>query len=116
MQEDTEVLELKAIYDDLWADAKTLVKDMKKSIYIYDYAALLTFAVALITFLNASPYYATLIAGQASIITIAVIAINITAVAFEILFGAILLKWFKRMQRKYARLIELENSWRKKDD
>lgn len=113
MQEDNDLVELKAVYDDLWADAKTMIKDMKKSVYIYNYAALLTYAVAIITLFNAIPYYATLVAGQGNTITIAVIVTNIIATVFEIVFGSVLLRWYYRMKRRYARLIEMEKTWRK---
>lgn len=115
MQDNNELIELKTVYDELWADAKTLIKDMKKSVYIYNYAAMLTYAVAVITLVNGISHYATLAAGQANTTTIVVIIINVTAIALEVTLATILYRWYRRMKRRYNKLIEMENSWRKTD-
>jgi hypothetical protein len=115
MQEDNELIELKAIYDDLWADAKTFAKDMTKSVYIYRYAALLTFAVAIITVFSAIPYYATMLLGHGNLVTDSVITVNVIAVAVEIVFGSVLWRWYSRIKRRYAKLIEMQKTWRKTD-
>lgn len=113
--EDEKLEELKSVYDELWSDAKTVIKDMRKSVYIYNYAALLTYAIAVITIVNAAQYYAALFLGHGNIVTIAVILVNVVGVTVEIVFGTILLRWYNKMKRRYARLIEMEKSWRKTD-
>jgi hypothetical protein len=40
--EDKELPQLKALYDELWSDARTMIKDMNKSIYVYLFAGFLT--------------------------------------------------------------------------
>ncbi len=37
LDEDKELPELKELYYELWSDARTMIKDMKRSIYIYPF-------------------------------------------------------------------------------
>ena len=46
--EDKELPQLKALYDELWNDARTIIKDMNKSIYIYLFAGFLSLVFSVI--------------------------------------------------------------------
>jgi hypothetical protein len=38
LDEDNELAELKELYDELWNDGRTMIKDMNRSIYVYLFA------------------------------------------------------------------------------
>ena len=47
MSEDDEISTLKDLYDELWDDAKNLIKDMTGSITLYKYSGLLLLGLAI---------------------------------------------------------------------
>jgi hypothetical protein len=113
LQEDNELIELKAIYDSLWSDAKTLVKDMRKSVAVYQYAGMITIALAFITVTSGLPYYLQIINGLATLLTATVVGFQIAVITLEIIVGVKLLKWHSKLKKRYARLMKAEESWKK---
>jgi hypothetical protein len=46
--EDEKLVELKTVYDELWSDARTMIKDMKRSIHLYSFTSFITLVFSLI--------------------------------------------------------------------
>ena len=59
--------ELRTVYDELWSDAKTLAKEMKRSIWLYIYAAYVTIVVIVASITSAIPYYIQAFLGTANV-------------------------------------------------
>jgi hypothetical protein len=114
-EDDKKLEDLKSIYDELWLDAKTLVKDMRKSVYIYLYAGLVTLVVAIASVIGVLPFYLTLLINNGNLLTWAFVIFEIVATVIVISFGIQFLFWFKTLKRRYSRLIEMEKNWRKSD-
>ena len=111
--DDKELAELKTIYDELWSDAKTLVKDMKRSIYIYLYAGLVTLVVAITSIFTASPYILAILLGTNNPLIWLFVVIELVAAIAVISFGARFLVWYRRLKKRYSNLMEMEMKWRK---
>lgn len=107
-----ELPELKTLYDELWSDAKTMVKDMNKSISIYLYAGFVTLLVSAFAITAAVSYLYALFSG-ASNLTIWFFSIMETVSAVvTVAFGARLLSWYRRLKKKYSKLIQMGETLR----
>ena len=115
MEDDKKLADLKTIYDELWLDAKTLIKDMKKSVNIYLYAGLVTLIVAFTSLTNAAPYFVAIIFGIGNVFAWIFVIIEVALATVVITFGARLIIWYRKLKKRYAKLIEMETSGRKTD-
>ena len=115
MEDDKKLEDLKTIYDELWSDAKVLVKDMRKSVYVYLYAGLVTLIVALSSVISATPFYTLILIGKGNLLTWAFVIFEIIATIFVIAFGIRFIRWFLTLKKRYSKLIEMEKNWRKVD-
>lgn len=107
-EDDKELIELKSLYDELWHDAKTVVKDMRRSISIYLYSALVTFVVALITITYTITFAFNLLVGNVNLYTYLGTFFEAGSSIIIVIFGIFLLRWYKRLGKRYSRLIEME--------
>jgi hypothetical protein len=109
LEENAEDLtELKAVYDQLWADAKTLAKDLKRSIAVTAYACYVTLLVAFTSIISALPYFIRLWLGYRDGLTFFMAIFAVVGGAVIIGFAAKLLQWHSRLDKKYSKLIALE--------
>lgn len=115
MQTDGEELaELKEIYDELWSDAKTLAKDMRRSISIYLYAGFLTLAMALVLAISFIGNLTIILSGAASFLAWYNVVMGATGTVISVGYGAKLIQWYRRFKRKYSKLIALEKKLEEK--
>jgi hypothetical protein len=115
LEEDKTLIELKTLYDELWSDAKTLVKDMNRSIYIYLYAGIVTLFVAVFGLTIVSPYFLAILLGSNNPLIWSYVVIELVAAIVVIWSGARLLIWYRRLKKRYSNLMEMERKWRKTD-
>jgi hypothetical protein len=110
MEDKNNISELKAVYDELWADAISLAKDMKSSIAVIWYAGYITVMLAVIILGTAIPPILQVVLGNNDPLNI-----------FEAFFGpfaTVILLWFsrkffklhKKLRVKYSKLTELEHA------
>lgn len=107
-ENDKELPELKAIYDELWSDARTLAKDLNKSIAIYLYAAWATIVIALSSLISAIPFFIQVGLGTASLFAWTLVSVEIIGVAVILAFAFKLFGWHGQLATKYSKLIEME--------
>jgi len=107
---DEELPELKALYDELWSDAKTMIKDMKRSISIYLFAGLMTLIVSVIVIGTAISEWNKILSGSASTLTYFYAVAGIIGTVFLVQFGVTLLYWYNKLKNRYARLVRLEKT------
>lgn len=113
MEDDNkELAELKTLYDELWSDARTMIRDMRKSISIYLYAGLVTLIVAVSAILSALPYFILVFSGMGNMFAWLFVVIETVAAVVIIWFAARLLIWYRRLTKRYAKLIQIEKNWR----
>jgi hypothetical protein len=107
-EEHKELITLKSLYDELWSDARTMVKDMRRSISLYLYSAMVTFTVAAVTITYAFVYVMNVILGNANLLNY-LGAVGETAASVVIVaFGVALIRWYRKLRKKYSRLIQIE--------
>ncbi|UCG35961.1 MAG: hypothetical protein JSV64_04835 [Candidatus Bathyarchaeota archaeon] len=107
---DEELPELKALYDELWSNARTMIKDMKRSISIYLFTGFVTLAFSAIMIGTAISDWNKILSGSASALTYFYAVVETPGAVFYVAFGVLLLYWFNKLKNRYARLIRLEET------
>jgi len=110
MENDKELVGLKEVYDELWADAKTLVRDMSKGISVYAYAGYITLIISVMIWLNFFPNFLTLLSGNGDFWTWYNAIVGAVGLLVTIPYGAKLIQWYRKLKRKYSKLIEMEKN------
>lgn len=105
-----ELPELKALYDELWKDAKTMIKDMKRSIWIYSFTSFITLALSAIMIGSAISNWNQILSGSATTLTYLYAIASTLGVVIYIAFGVALLYWHNKLKTRYARLIQLDKT------
>jgi hypothetical protein len=108
--EDKELPELKALYDELWSDARTMIKDMKRSISIYLFTGFITLAFSVIMIGTAISDWNKILSGSASTLTYFYAIAETFGAVFPVAFGIALLYWYNKLRNRYERLIRLEKT------
>jgi len=101
---------LRDLYEELWQDAKTMIRDMSRSIGMYRLSGALLLILAVLTLFYIVPssiskvleggewwYYVGFFSGVFGII-------------FYSLTGIQLLRWYSKLKNKYSKLLQLEKS------
>jgi len=112
MADNDELPELKAVYDELWSDAITMIKDMKKSIYLYSFTGFITLVLSAIMIGTAISDWNKILSGNIGPFTyLYAVAGTLGSVIYPA-FGVYLLYWYNKLKNRYARLIQLEKTIR----
>jgi hypothetical protein len=109
-EEDKELPQLKALYDELWSNARTMIKDMKKSIFVYLFTGFITLAFSAIMIGTAISDWNKILSGSASTLTYFYAIVETPGAVFYVAFGVALLYWYNKLKNRYARLIQLEKT------
>jgi len=107
---DKELPELKALYDELWTNARTMIKDMKKSIFVYLFAGFIILVFSAIMIGTAISDWNKILSGSASTLTYFYAIVETPGAVFYVAFGVALLYWYNKLKSRYARLIQLEKT------
>jgi hypothetical protein len=106
--ENDELPELKTVYDELWQDAKTMVKDMNSSIKSISLLSTFMFLLAFLQLLSAHQIYMDIIRGSTRVLDYFYL-VTISLFVVIIFIGGI---WQRRryneLKNRYERLMELE--------
>ena len=108
--ENEELAQLKTVYDELWNDARTMIKDMKRSIYVYLFTGFVTLAFSVIMIGTAISDWNKILSGGASTLTYFYAIVETPGAAFYVAFGILLLYWYNKLRKRYAKLILLEKA------
>ena len=103
-----ELIQLKELYDELWHDAKSLIKDMKKSIGVCLYSAIMTFTVLILCISYSVMYCLALLSGETNALYYVGVIVEPLGCVILLVFGVKLLQWYVMFKRRYSKLIELE--------
>jgi len=110
--QDEELPELKAVYDELWSDARTLIKDMKRSIFIYPFTGFITLVLSAIMIGTAISDWNKILTGNIGTFTYLYAVVGTLGSVIYPAFGVYLLYWYNKLKNRYARLIQLEKNIR----
>ena len=109
-EEDKELPQLKVLYDELWSNARTMIKDMKKSIFMYLFTGFITLAFSVIMIGTAISDWNKILSGNASTLTYFYAIVETPGAVFYVAFGVALLYWYNKLKNRYSRLIQLEKT------
>ncbi len=110
VNEDNELPELKELYDELWSDGRTMIKDMNRSIYVYLFAGFMTLVFSLIIIGTAISDLNKIISGTATNLTYFYVIMEIPGAVIYVAFGVFLNYWYNKLKKRYSRLIQLERT------
>jgi hypothetical protein len=108
--ENGELAQLKAVYDELWRDAKTMVRDMNRSIkavYLSGFFMLLT---AVMQALSAHQVYMKILGGSTRWLDQFYLYSISLGVVVMMVGGFWTLRSYNELKNRYARLSELEKT------
>jgi len=107
---DKELPELKALYDELWSDAKTMIKDMNNSITMVFLFGLTMFAIFPISMGTAIEMYSKIVSGTARALDYFYLVAIAFGSAVTVVAGIMMLRWYYKLKNRYAKLIQLEKT------
>jgi len=110
VDEDKELPELKELYDELWSDGRTMIKDMSRSIYVYLFTGFITLVFSLIIIGTAISDWNKILTGTATSLTYFYAIMEIPGGVFYVAFGVFLIYWYTKLKSRYSRLIKLERT------
>ncbi len=108
--EGKELTQLKTLYDELWRDARTMIKDMNRSIFIYLFAGFLSLVLSAIMIGTAISDLNKIVSGSASSLTYFYAIVETPGSVFYVAFGVALLYWYYKLKKRYAKLIQMEKA------
>ncbi len=110
MKEMEDLTPLKNLYDELWRDAKTMIKDMNKGIKVVFFFGIVMFALVPIELGTTIRTYASISAGSTRWLDhLYLVGTAIGSVAC-LLAGVTYMRWYFMLKTRYANLIELEKT------
>ncbi len=112
--EDKELLQLKALYDELWSDARSMIKDMNKSVFVYLFAGFLSLVFSTIIIGSGIANWNKIFSGDVETLTYVYVIAETFGSVIYIIFGITLLCWYRKLRGRYSKLIEMEKNLRTK--
>jgi hypothetical protein len=110
--EDKELPQLKELYDELWNDARTMIKDMNRSIYVYLFAGFLSLVFSTIMIGSGIANWNKIFSGDTSTLTYVYVIAETFGSFFYVAFGIVLLYWYRKLKGRYSKLIKMEENLR----
>lgn len=107
-EEEEEIPQLRAIYDELWHDAKTLIRDMSDSISMYKFSGILLILLSMMTIPTVMDNTLEILTGSIDLLNYLTLFFGVFTMGFFILIGWRLLRWYYRLKERYAKLLQME--------
>lgn len=108
--ENEELTQLKTVYDELWSDARTMVKDMNRSIKSVFLVGFFMLWGAVTQSLSAHQVYMKILEGSTRWLDQFYLYTISFGVVVMIVGGIWTLRSYYELKKRYARLIELEKT------
>ncbi len=106
--EDSGLEDLKTLYDDLWKDARTLAKDMYRSIQLYLLAGVFTLIYGFVILAYALVSWQRIYSGSTEIADYAAAIGETIGGVIQIIVGPLLIRWYFKLKSRYASLATME--------
>ena len=107
---DDELSELKKVYDELWRDAKTLIKDMNRNITTVFLFGITMLALSPIVMGTVIEMYSRIAAGSTSALDFFYLVATGFGSIVSVIAGVMTLRWYYKLKNRYAKLIQLEKT------
>ena len=108
--ENEKLSDLKTAYDELWRDARTMVKDMNRSITIVFLFGLSMLSIAPIELGTLVEMYAKITAGSARWLDYFYMLAGAFGAVISTVAGIFMIRWYNKLKNRYSKLIELEKT------
>jgi len=108
--EDEELTPLKTLYDELWSDAKTMIKDMNRSISMYFFAGLMGLAMSVVAFGSTISNIAKILSGAAGALEYFYAISTSLGSVILVIYGISMLRWYNKLKNRYSRLMQMEKT------
>ena len=106
--DDEELAQLKTVYDELWRDARTMIKDMNRTIKSVFFQSWFMFVLAVMQFLSAHQVYMDIVRGSTRARDYFYLVTISLGVVVMVVAGIWTLRGYNELKNRYARVIELE--------
>jgi hypothetical protein len=100
--------DLKALYDDLWKDARTLANDMYRSIQLYLLAGIFTLIYGFVILAYALVSWQRIRSGSTDIADYAAAIGETIGGVIMVVVGPLLIRWYFKLKSRYASLASIE--------
>ncbi len=108
--ENGELTQLKTVYDELWRDARTMVRDMNRSIKSVFLVGFFMLWGAFMQFLSAHQVYMKILGGSTRWLDQFYLYGISLGVVVMVVGGIVTLRSYYELKKRYARLSELEKT------
>jgi len=108
--ENGELTQLKVVYDELWRDARTMVRDMNRTIQSVYLAGIFMLATAGMQALSAHQVYMKILEGSTRWLDQFYLYAISLGVVVMVVGGIVTLRSYSELKKRYARLSELEKT------
>lgn len=108
--ENEELTALKTLYDELWSDARTMIKDLNKSITSIFLFGVVLICMAPINLSTVTDMYSKIAAGSTSALNYFYLVTISLGVIVSLVAGVMMLRYYSQLRNRYAKLIELEKT------
>jgi len=108
--ENSELARLKTVYDELWSDAKTMIKDMNRNITMVFLFGVTLFAIFPISMGTAIEMYSKIPSGTARALDYFYLVGTAFGSVLTVMAGVMMLRWYYKLKNRYAKLIQLEKT------
>jgi hypothetical protein len=108
--ENGELTQLKEVYDELWRDARTMVRDMNRSIKSVFLVGFFMLWGAFMQFLSAHQIYMKILGGSTRWLDYFYLYAISLGVVVMIVGGVWTLRSYNELKKRYANLIDLEKT------
>jgi hypothetical protein len=108
--ENKELAQLKTVYDELWSDAKTMIKDMNRSITMVFLFGVTMFAIVPIEMGTLLEMYSKVASGSARALDYLYLAAGAVGSVVMVVAGVMMIRWYYKLKNRYAKLIQLEKT------
>jgi len=110
MQNEDEIPKLKEVYEELWSDAKTLIKDMTRSITFILLSSFFVLIFSVFPISLAYIFLLQILAGNTHWLVRIFLIVSSVCSIFYMVFGVKWLLLYFRLRTRYAKLIEIEKT------
>ena len=108
--EDEELAQLKTVYDELWSDAKNMIKDMNRSITLVFLFGVVMLAFCPIELGTVIEMYSKITLGTARALDYFYLVATSFGSVISVVAGVAMLRWYNKLKNRYAKLIQLEKT------
>jgi hypothetical protein len=108
--ENDELPELKMVYDERWRDAKTMIRDMTRTIKAVFFMGYMMLTIALLLSLSAHQTYMKVVLGSTRTLDYFYLIAESFGVVIMIVAGIWSIRGYYKLKNRYRQIIQLEKT------